>query len=123
MAIDPSNVDFTVPTTVSEHAQSVLRSLGSAAARGAGAAADIHSHREKFEAMAAPASAEAKEKYLMKAEDLELAGVPVIRVTPKGYNPSQDGRIGLYIHGGGYTMMSPEVTMHAYAPIASFLGE
>jgi acetyl esterase/lipase len=73
--------------------------------------------------MAAPASAEAKDKYLEKIEHLHLVGVSVIRATPKGYDPAHDAQVGLYIHGGGYTMMSPDVTMHAYAPAAASLGE
>ncbi|MFW5490047.1 MAG: alpha/beta hydrolase [Desulfovibrio sp.] len=38
--------------------------------------------------------------------DMQVGGVKVVRVAPRGISPEQEDRVALYIHGGGYVLKS-----------------
>ena len=53
-------------------------------------------------------------------EDAVASGVPIVRLTPKAWR--DDGRILLYVHGGGFTSLSAHSTLMIAAPMAQRSG-
>ena len=73
------------------------------------------------ETCAAP-SAAARDTLTQRVEDIELGGVPVQLVEPKGYEESQDERALLYFFGGGHVTGSPFEDLPITAGLAHRLG-
>jgi monoterpene epsilon-lactone hydrolase len=64
----------------------------------------------------------AKLKYLESVEEHAIAGVPVLTLTPKDYDPSNDDKIILYIHGGAYVLGSAPCQLQIASPVAHKTG-
>jgi acetyl esterase/lipase len=57
-----------------------------------------------------------------RVEETEIAGVPVQLIEPKGYDPSNDARAVLYLHGGAHITGSPFEDLPITAALAHRLG-
>ncbi|MDA9009631.1 alpha/beta hydrolase [Alphaproteobacteria bacterium] len=55
-------------------------------------------------------------------QDIQLAGHPVLEVTPKEYKPKTSEQALLYFYGGGFISGSPEEDLGIIAPLATHLG-
>jgi epsilon-lactone hydrolase len=58
--------------------------------------------------------------YAPSIEELNLGGVPVLSVTPKNWH--DNGKVIVYIHGGGYTFFSAYTTLTSCVPVADDTG-
>ena len=58
--------------------------------------------------------------YGVAVEPATLNGVPVLFVTPKNW--TDDGRVLIYVHGGGFTIMSAHSTLFASLSWRTVLG-
>ena len=52
--------------------------------------------------------------------DTELGGVPVVDLRPQGWN--DNGKVVVYIHGGGYTLLSARSTLSISLPMVQATG-
>jgi len=77
--------------------------------------------RERLRQGSLPRSNMARDKYVAQMESLTLSGVPVVRITPKGYTAANNGKVAVYLHGGGYTEKRPQYILQNYAPLAAAL--
>lgn len=113
---------FEFPTTISEEAQEA----GAAFERGDDMlpAADdldgwqeVWAHNEEEEDAAARALVDEFEATVI---ELELNGVPVLDVKPKGW--TDNGKVLIYTHGGAYGLFSAYSTMTGVVPVAELTG-
>lgn len=63
-------------------------------------------------------NADMKAKYAEKFEVIDILGVPVNVITPRNYDPTNDGKAIYYMHGGAYVLHSPQTTFSTWAPLA-----
>jgi acetyl esterase/lipase len=74
----------------------------------------------KTEATMAPFASAILARYHATATDLKLGDVPVVSVTPANW--TDDGRILVYVHGGGFTAMSAHSSLFTSALMAARTG-
>lgn len=66
------------------------------------------------------AATEAKKLYPAKIAKVSIDGAEHLLITPDSYDPINDKRIIIYVHGGAHTFFSPESTLVASLPGAHF---
>jgi acetyl esterase/lipase len=110
-----------VPTTVSPVAKAFLRTATPFTVS-AETLAQWKQVRSEFRDQLQEYSNAAKAKFVRETETRDMAGVPVLVVTPKSYSKKNDKRIVIYIHGGAYTLGRPAELYHVFAPMASATG-
>jgi len=76
-------------------------------------------HRASEEAPAAEVD-EIIRRYDIEVEARDFAGVPVLEVTPKGWQ--DNGKVLVYIHGGAYTLFTARTTLGSSGPVAAHTG-
>ena len=82
----------------------------------------IEAVRQRERDGCAPHSEAARAALTERVEGVEIAGVPVEIVVPKGYDRANDGRAVLYFHGGAHVTGSPFEDLPITAGLAHRLG-
>lgn len=115
---------FSVPDTISPEAKAIL-TPGLAMQRKTrpmrlAMGVDYEKARAIAEQGAEERMAATAARYAVTAAQATLGGVPVLRVTPK--DAAKDGRILLYVHGGGWTTGSAKSSFRSAAIYAAATG-
>ena len=76
--------------------------------------------RDARERMLLPVAEQAVKRFDVGVVAKELGGVPVLEITPKDFRDS--GKMLIYTHGGGYTVLSARSTLAAAALVAARTG-
>lgn len=66
-------------------------------------------------------SDKAKNELISKVEEKTMGGCRVLELTPNKYN-EKDHKVILYVHGGAFTLGSPDFLVHIPAPVADRTG-
>ena len=115
---------FYAPDTISEVAQAELREKKSPALRPPyPAASDLPAWKRIFEereASLASENAEVVRAFEPSVKPTVLGGVSVLDIRPKGWKDNR--KVAVYLHGGGYTFLSPASTLTASVPVAQETG-
>ena len=115
---------FYAPDTISEAAQAELREKKSPALRPPyPAASDLPAWKRIFEereASLASENAEVVRAFEPSVKPTVLGGVSVLDIRPKGWKDNR--KVAVYLHGGGYTFLSPASTLTASVPVAQETG-
>ena len=114
-----------VPSTISAGAQGVLRGLldGGGKLFTVPAQADgavWKRLQDDMERRFVPISRDIARQCGVDVRATTLGGVPVLDVRPKGYKP--DGRVLVFTHGGGFTLLSARATLGSAALMARATG-
>ncbi len=125
LAADPS-LRFQVPVTVSPEARKQLDfiyKLRSHLPRPTQPAtlAQWDAQRAGVEKRFIPLGKSLADKLHVTVTDDQIAGVPVLRLRPAGYKP--DGRVLIYLHGGGYTSFSTHSSLSNPSLVATATGD
>lgn len=110
-----------VPVTISPEAQEYLRT----ATPVGGPVQDLEVWkliRDGFRNATISTSDKMKEKYIEATNLIKIGTVPVFEITPKNYQSRDDESILIYIHGGAFTLGSPEHLYQIFAPVAFKTG-
>lgn len=115
---------FAVPDSTSPEAKAIL-AAGLAAQRKSrpdrlAMGLDFRKARALAEEGAGERMAAAAARYAVTAMPATLGGVPVLRVSPK--DAAKDGRVLLYVHGGGWTTGSATSSFRSAAIYAAATG-
>ncbi|NEO93868.1 MAG: alpha/beta hydrolase fold domain-containing protein [Moorea sp. SIO3G5] len=117
---------FRIPETISEQAQATLRTF-SIENRDALVLPDNPDDLEAFEDIFEIIEEAFEEQNVDVVEqlkptltELEIGGVPVIDIKPQGWE--DNGKVIVYTHGGGYTLLSAESTLTNSVPVAEETG-
>jgi acetyl esterase/lipase len=110
-----------VPTTISPAAQEFLRTA-TPFAELAETLEQWQHVRTAFADQQRELNKMAKARFVGESDAREIAGVPVLVVTPQNYDEANDDRIAIYTHGGAYTLARPTELYHAFAPLAAATG-
>lgn len=112
-----------VPSTVSPEAQELIRTMTPGSKPGVkfGDPKEVWQKAwEDNERSWDEATGDAKALYPATIETISIAGADHLLITPKSYDPLNEKRIILYVHGGAHTFFSPESTLVASLPAAHF---
>lgn len=114
----PSECPFPhVPTIVSPKAQEYLKTATPVG--GLAMTSEVMPMiRNGFRAATIEESNKAKKEYLEKIENITIANVPVQKATPKNYSKPEEEKVLIYMHGGAFTLGSPDHLCQIYAQIA-----
>ena len=116
---------FAIPTTISAAARRFFETAPPLVERRADPDT-IEQTREETRRGFAAASEAAREALTERVEEIEIGGVAVQEVVPKGYDsardPGNDGRAILYYFGGGYIVGSPFEDLPIAATLARGTG-
>ncbi len=109
-----------VPTYVSPEAKEFIAGLPDPGTYPTGPAAnDLEGWRALHaagEERARPKMEAIRKQYSPVLADAEYEGVPVLDIRPRGWK--DDGRVLVFVHGGGYTMNSVHSSLAASVPLA-----
>ncbi len=114
---------YPVPTTISPEWQAALRTWTGPTTETFPASDDVEGWQalQREDARAVGRAAEATlARYRATATPRELGGVPVLEVTPDGWQ--ENGRVLVYTHGGAYTFNSARSTLSSSVPVANATG-
>lgn len=110
-----------IPSTVSPEAQAYLQFLAQQPAFPPMPQPDQveawAAVQAQFEAAFMPNFDAAQARFDIAVEELDLNGVSVVSVTPSNW--SDNGKVAIYTHGGGYTLMTAKTTLNAAASVAA----
>ena len=125
IAADPA-LRFQVPNSVSPEAArdlSAIYAVTSKQPREAKPASleDWDRIREALDRRMIPTSNALVAKLGASTQDDQLGGVPVVRIRPAGYKPN--GRLLIFLHGGGYTRMSAHSRLVPPTLVAAATGD
>lgn len=114
-----------VPSTVSDEAAAIIRTIEPGELvlpeeRAETTPEQWKADWEAFEEQALPESEEALERYPATIETVEMAGHQHLLITPDSYDPENERRLIVYVHGGAHTFFSPESTLGSSLPAAHF---
>lgn len=114
-----------VPSTISAPAQRVLRGLLDGGGKAFVVPADADATawkqlRDGFEKVFVPISSDIVARCGVTVRGARLGGVPVYDVRPKGYK--HDDRVLVFMHGGGFTLLSARATLGSAALMARATG-
>ena len=112
---------FQIPAAVSAEAKAFFEAAAPIPLRSADAASIDRVRAETRDGFAA-ASVVARETLTDRVEDIEIAGVTVQEVVPKGYDSANDGKAMLYFFGGGHVVGNPFEDLPISAGLARRLG-
>lgn len=112
---------FRRPVAISPEAQAFFEAAAPISERKADLAS-LKQIREETRAGFAAASVSARDALTERLEDIEIAGVTVQQVVPKGYDHANDDRAVLYFFGGGFIVGSPFEDLPISAGLAYRLG-
>ncbi len=123
-AAEPS-LRFQVPVTVSPEASRALTAIYAVSSRQPAPSrpASLEAwdrQRLALDERMTPASDALAAKLGVTVHDDRLGGVAVIRITPAGYRPQ--GRLLIYLHGGGFTRFSARSRLGPPALVAAATG-
>ena len=124
VAAEPS-LRFQVPSTVSPEAAKDLAAIYAGASRQPASSrpASLEAwdrQRVALDERMAPASTALAAKLGVTVKDDRLGGVPVVRITPAGYRPQ--GRLLIYLHGGGFTRFTAHSRLGPPSLVAAATG-
>ncbi|WP_372572323.1 alpha/beta hydrolase [Ruegeria jejuensis] len=113
-----------IPSTISQEAALYLEALSQRPASPPMPSAD---QVEIWEAVQAQVTAAffpnydaAIARFGVAVEEQQINGVPVVSVTPPNW--TDNGKVVVYTHGGGYTFMTAKTTLNASASVAAESG-
>ncbi|OAN18131.1 hypothetical protein A3K86_04310 [Photobacterium jeanii] len=118
--------DFYVPSTISKEGQAFLAKGFSKEAKDTMAIPHNLSVegwkalQKKSDEDVVPLNQAAIEMYRPEVKALELGGVPVLDVKPKGWQ--DNGKVLVYTHGGAYTGYTAESSLASCVPVAADTG-
>lgn len=110
-----------IPAAVSSAAKAFFRNAGPIGYRAA-TEDTIGAIRDETRDGFAAASIAAQQTLTEQVKDIEIAGVQVQEVVPKGYDAANDDRAILYFFGGGHIVGSPFEDLPVSAGLAHRLG-
>lgn len=107
--------DFHVPGTISPEAQMFLQALSletrnAAQVPAAGDMAGWHTFRMQIEQQALPRNERVTLEYALDIRSTTIGGVPVLDIRPAGWQDTHKAIV--YVHGGAYTLFSPNQRSH-----------
>jgi monoterpene epsilon-lactone hydrolase len=117
--------DFTIPGTVSAEAAQSLEAIYRARKsmpvfERPRSLADWDRKNEQVSAFIAPMHLALARRLCITSSEEVLGGIPVLRIRPKDYHP--DGRLLVYLHGGGYVLFSAAAVLAVPALLAAATG-
>jgi acetyl esterase/lipase len=117
--------DIYVPTTVSRHAQQALRAMNNFRIYAGSVPrfddlAGWRTLHDELEASNEADNAQAVERTGVSVTDAILGGVPVLDIRPRGW--SENHKVLVYTHGGGYTHLSARSTLVSSAVMSAATG-
>lgn len=117
--------DFTIPSTVSAAAAQGLAAMYSARKgmppfERPTSLADWDRKNAQASAFIGPSNEALAKRLCVTTSADDFGGVPVIRIRPKDYRP--DGRLLVYLHGGGYALFSAATVLGLPALVATATG-
>lgn len=112
---------FPTPLAVSAEAKAFFEAAGPLPYRTADPATIDRVRAETRQEFAAASDA-ARDSLTERVEDIEIAGIAVQEVVPKGYDSGNDGKALLYFFGGGHMVGSPSEDLPISAGLAQRLG-
>lgn len=112
---------FGIPSTISDEAKQVFRDA-TPEDRWEMTPAGVKKIRDEGHAEVITINKQITEKFVERLEDIELSGVRVQMLTPRGYLNRNDSRVILYLFGGAYVMGSPLTDLVITARLAHRLG-
>ena len=125
LAAEPA-LRFQVPVTVSPEAAKDLAAIYAVTSKQPPATKpasveDWDRQREALDRRMIPASNAIVAKLGASVQDDQLGGVAVVRIRPQGYKPN--GRMLIYLHGGGYTRFTAHSRLGPPALVAAATGD
>lgn len=108
-----------VPSTISEEAAAIITEVSPGEAAPS-SKQEWQASWEANEKTNKSANDEALQSYPAKVEKTTIAGKEHLLLTPSNYDPENDDRIIVYIHGGEHTFYSPETTLISSLPAAHY---
>ena len=113
-----------IPTTISKQAQEMLKNLTmNIPTFSTPDPEDLEGWKklnQQLESMAIFGPQHVIDRYLSNITYTKLGGVNVIDVKPQDWK--DNGKILVYLHGGGYTLLSANSTLGAVMPVANSTG-
>jgi monoterpene epsilon-lactone hydrolase len=116
-----SEREFGIPSTISDEAKQVFRDA-TPEDPWEMTAAGVTKIRDEGHAEVATTNETIIENFVERLENIELSGVRVQVLTPRGYQDRNDTRAILYLFGGAYVMGSPLTDLSITARLAHRLG-
>ncbi len=113
--------DASIPSTVSQEAAELMRTMRPVSMGPAANKAEWQSSWTAAEEAGKSAAEEASKRYPAKIERTSIAGVDHLLLTPSTLSSANENRIVVYTHGGAHTMGSPESTLVLSLPAAHYL--
>jgi len=110
-----------VPTTVSPMAQAFLKARVPSEEH-IESVAQWQKVRTEFNAQSSEMNKKVKKELIASSHHETISDVPVLIAVPKGYDPKNDKKIAIYIHGGAYSLGKPDYLYSAFAPLAVKTG-
>ena len=125
IAADPA-LRYQIPSTVSPEAARDLGAIYAASAKRPPlskptSVQDWDDQRAALDRLMIPASNAIVTKLGASVQDDRIGDVPVVRIRPAGYKPN--GRVLIYLHGGGYTLFSAHSRLGPPALVAAATGD
>lgn len=116
-----------VPSTISKEAQRFLSQESPIPTKSPQTLGEWQQRRASLEDLGKSLYEKGPYKYEMSFQVLRFKGrdgheVPVFKMTPVHFDPRNEDKAILHIHGGGFCFMSPESTFCVCAPVANLTG-
>ncbi|MDF0682490.1 MAG: alpha/beta hydrolase [Candidatus Nitrosocosmicus sp.] len=120
-----SNIStITIPTTISSGAQDALKNITSQMPEfvipGPNDLKGWQELNKQVSAMSAAQSQSLVDSFESKITSTKLGNVSVLDIKPKGW--VDNGKVLVYVHGGGYTILGANSTLNNSVPVANVTG-
>ncbi len=121
---DSNGSSITIPSTISEEAQNVFKNITNQMPEfvtpGSNDLKSWEEMNKQISAMSSIQSQSLVESFEPNITYTKLGNVPVVDIKPKNW--MDNGKVLVYVHGGGYTLLGANSTLNNSIPMANATG-
>lgn len=118
--------EYYIPQTISQEARNILEKrkrkgrFGAMLPKPNAPIEEWTSYQKKFEDRVLEALGPIKKHYRPEIDTVSIGGIRALDVKPNGYE--KNDKVIVFVHGGGYVVLSPDATLASMLPLAEVSG-